>query len=82
MATHGSTASSNQLEATQLHDYDDANYGNSIDHCTTSVVHPEFWLSRQTKPIKVFWRRQIVATVPHDACRDHFGTYILGPILK
>ena len=27
--------------------------------------------------IRLFWQRQVSATVAHDACRDHFGTYML-----
>lgn len=25
-------------------------------------------------PVKAFWRRQVVATIPENECQDHFGT--------
>lgn len=42
--------------------------------------------SHQTPSWKItidnFWRRQVVATVPHDKCRDHFGTDISFLLFK
>ena len=74
MASDRSEGPSNELEATQLQDHDNASPTGSNEPSNTNAACPETWLGKQTRPIKVFWRRQIVATVPHNGCRDHFGT--------
>lgn len=34
------------------------------------------YLQSLRRSTALFWKRQVSATVPHEACRDHFGTYI------
>ncbi len=70
--------SDTEREATELHDY----YGTSSDERVVvdgSTAPSGRSRSRSTTSgspaiIKIFWARHVVATVPHAACRDHFGT--------
>lgn len=58
-------------EATELHEYSNIN---STAELNGSAVRPD-----QAKPeLITFWNRHVVATVPHEACRDHFGTSLLA----
>lgn len=70
--------SDTEREATELHDY----HGTSSDERVVvdgSTAPSGRSRSRSTTSgspaiIKIFWARHVVATVPHAACRDHFGT--------
>ena len=41
-----------------------------------SIRSNEGYLQSLRMSTALFWKRQVSATVPHEACRDHFGTYI------
>ena len=40
----------------------------------TSVERDRGYVQSIRRSIAIFWKRQVYATVPHDACRDHLGT--------
>ena len=42
-----------------------------------SVRSNEGYLQSLRRSTLLFWKRQVSATVAHEACRDHFGTHIL-----
>ncbi len=75
------TEEDDQREATQLQDYDYATTlvpngamaSNAIASNPPANRKRGQIQSMQTS-LKKFWGRQVSATVPHDACRDHFGT--------
>ena len=73
MAIGDPAASISQREATQLQDYDHETPLNPNSLYFDNVVPGQAWLGKRTRPMKMFWRRQVAATVPHEACRDHFG---------
>lgn len=73
----------NELEATELRNYEDT--AQSGRRCSTGVANSagtnDGGNERLQEPrvatrgaAKIFWNRHVVATVSHDACRDHFGT--------
>ena len=39
----------------------------------TQILQGRRAQSHRESAIQAFWRRQVSATVAHDACRDHFG---------
>lgn len=41
---------------------------------TATEAHERYFHTLRNS-IKTFWKRQIRATVAHEACRDHFGTH-------
>ena len=73
---------SEELEATELRVYEHGSHPRTTSPSATSVGAninggavdslPSQPRSRGS-PIKLFWKRHVVATVSHDACRDHFG---------
>lgn len=65
-----------EREATEMDSYNGVLGGNgeSLGSRRGARVHPESNNS-YFKPIKCFWKRQVSATVPHEACRDHFGMH-------
>jgi len=72
----------NELEATELHDYQNGAHSRPPSSTTTAMdvdagtgdLEP---LPRPRRSgadvIGGFWKRHVVVTVPHDACRDHLG---------
>ena len=71
----------NEREATELNDYDgdqivsecntrSAGRETSSGHSVTNENYAQC-VRRSTAR---FWKRQVSATVPHECCRDHFGT--------
>lgn len=54
-------------EATELHEYNNIN---STVELNGSAIRS----NQGRSALKTFWNRHVVATVPHEACRDHFGT--------
>lgn len=74
-----------ELEATELRDYEDAAHSPQTSSTTIAMdadgnginVEPS---SRYKKSIadqiRAFWKRHVVVTVSHKACRDHFGAYL------
>ena len=71
----------NEREATELNDYE----GDLIasDYNTRSAeretypvrsIRNENYAQSFRRSIALFWKRQVSATVPHECCRDHFGT--------
>ena len=68
-------------EATELGAYDRVLRTNG-DHDNTSAQVPNPCsatpngtnLPSRRRSLAQFWQRQVSATVPHEACRDHFGT--------
>lgn len=81
MATVQSEEPNQHLEATQLHEYEDDTLRVPVEPRSTDTIPHENWIGKQTRPVKAFWRRQVVATVPHDACRDHFCTSFPLPLI-
>ena len=65
-------------EATELGTYDqDLHTGSAYDN--SSAQMPNACNARPNganlpSSLAKFWQRQVSATVPHEACRDHFGT--------
>ncbi len=65
------------LQATQLRLYEEEpSTGPSHYYHNLNLVD-DVWITRQVRTIKIFWRRQVAATVPHYACRDHLGMLLL-----
>ncbi|KAL8730769.1 MAG: hypothetical protein Q9166_003839 [cf. Caloplaca sp. 2 TL-2023] len=71
-----SNTEQNDREATELHAY----YGSAERELNGSATPPTVQtggspstVSGNASAVKTFWRRHVVATVPHDACRDHFA---------
>ena len=73
----------NEREATELNDYEGDHLAS--DYHTTSAapetysgpsvsVRNENYAQSFRRSTALFWKRQVSATVPHDCCRDHFGT--------
>lgn len=70
-------------EATEMGNYDEVLRGSSV-YVNASTQWPrasnatpnEAYFSFTWRSLVKFWQRQVNATVPHDACRDHFGTPI------
>ncbi|KAL8766008.1 MAG: hypothetical protein Q9209_007097 [Squamulea sp. 1 TL-2023] len=57
-----------EREATELYEYhvsSERDRGGSATQSSTAARSPS--------AVKTFWRRHVVATVPHEACRDHFA---------
>lgn len=72
--TNNQTDESNgRLQATQLHHYNVEPFTRASQQRDNTSLDTDTWLERHARPVTNFWRRQVVATVPHDACRDHFG---------
>ena len=63
-------------EATELHDYRSSDERVVVNGSAalSSARSRSTTTSRNSSTIKTFWARHVVATVPHEACRDHFGT--------
>ena len=70
-----------EREATELNDYESDHIGS--DYNTRSAaretysgpsVSNENYAQSFRRSTALFWKRQVSATVPHDCCRDHFGT--------
>ena len=80
MATGPSEDSNNQTEALELYEYGCRKSTSLNDPPNTADLPRQSWLGKRTSLIKVFWSRQVVVEVPHDACRDHFGTFPPRPI--
>lgn len=58
-----------EREATELHQYTSNNAGPQVDGPTQAPG--------TLSAVRTFWRRQVVAVVPHAACRDHFGLFYI-----
>ncbi len=69
-----------EREATEMGEYENLPRGSGINASSTRDIrasngpYHETHFSSFRKSTKAFWHRQVAATVPHDACRDHFGT--------
>ena len=69
-------------EATELGAYDQVLRTSSDHDNNTSAQVPNACsatpnganLTSRRRSLAKFWQRQVSATVPHEACRDHFGT--------
>ena len=73
-----------ELEATELHDYEDGAHSRSTSSAMTAAdgdtnrSNVELHTRQRKSPadmIKAFWKRHIAVTVSHEACRDHLGTF-------
>ena len=70
-------------EATEMGDYDDVLRRSSV-YINSSAQRPaDATLNRAYFPstrrsLAKMWQRQVSVIVPHDACRDHFGTPIFS----
>ena len=72
------------LESTELHDYQDAAHSRPTSSTTTAMDVDAGNINAQSRPrerkstadmMRTFWKRHVVVTVSHEACRDHFGRY-------
>ena len=70
-----------EREANELNDYEGdriaSGYNTGSAGCETDTVHSvgnENHAQSFQRSIALFWKRQVSATVPHECCRDHFGT--------
>ena len=69
-------------EATELGTYDQVLHIGSSAQDNSSAQIPNACNARpnganlpaRRRSLAKFWQRQVCATVPHEACRDHFGT--------
>ena len=76
-----------EREATELGDYENAHRSPPVNP-TTTVMDNEAIGTNMEPPrnrrksaadmIRTFWKRHVVVIVPHEACRDHFGTYFVN----
>lgn len=67
------------LEATELGTYSRNNSTRTSpirEVCVRNDHRHEDHAASLLVVVKTFWRRQISATVAHDACRDHLGAYV------
>lgn len=60
-----------EREATELHAINSIDSSSELNGFATPSA--QTGSSRTTSIVKTFWKRHVVATVPHEACRDHFG---------
>lgn len=76
----------NELEATELHDYQDEAQSRPTsstitamdDNAGTGELAPLPGRRRSIADmIGKFWKRHVVVTVSHEACRDHFGRFCI-----
>jgi hypothetical protein len=67
----------NEREATEMGNYDEAlgSMDGSLGSVRGSRASADAIDNGYFKPVKAFWKRQVIATVPHQACRDHFGMH-------
>ena len=65
-----------EREATELNDYESDYNTRSAARETNSghSVSNENYAQSFRRSTALFWERQVSAIVPHDCCRDHFGT--------
>ena len=71
----------NEREATELNDYEsDRIASGNITRSAGRETYPVRSISNEDyaqsfrRSTALFWKRQVSATVPHECCRDHFGT--------
>ena len=67
-----SRTDNNEREATELNDYEDDH--NASETYPGPSISNESYAQFFRRSTALFWKRQVSATVPHDCCRDHFGT--------
>ncbi|KAL8987853.1 MAG: hypothetical protein Q9169_008641 [Polycauliona sp. 2 TL-2023] len=60
-------------EATELHDYHASDERIAVNGSAAPTARSQSTTSGNPSAIKTFWARHVVATVAHDACRDHFA---------
>lgn len=68
-------------EATEMAEYDEVLCRSSVCitsnaqglHASNATIDGAYFSSLR-RSIAKLWQRQVSATVPHEACRDHFGT--------
>ena len=71
----------NEREATELNDYEGNRTAssNTIGSARREAylvpsISSENYAQSIRRSVALFWKRQVFATVPHECCRDHFGT--------
>lgn len=65
----------NEREATEMDSYDGVGSTDQIlGPGLPPSANPDARKMGYFNPLKAFWARQVSVTVPHEACRDHFGT--------
>lgn len=69
----------NEREATELnHRYESDHIASPRSAARETTPGPsvrnENYAQSFRKSTALFWKRQVSASVPHDCCRDHFGT--------
>ena len=65
----------NEREATELHDYAISSTVELNASGTRDNQTGRRWEDpKSPSALQTFWKRQVVATVRHEDCRDHFGT--------
>lgn len=70
-------------EATEMGDYDEVLRRSSV-YINSSAQRPgdatpdRVYFPSTRRSLAKLWQRQVSVIVPHDACRDHFGTPIFS----
>lgn len=73
----------NDREATEMSGYESMARSGGLNPSpqrqTTASVNGglDKYFYRCLKSAKTFWQRQVAVSVVHDACRDHFGTFVV-----
>lgn len=70
-----------EREATEMEHYNQVLSRSSVDinssaqqpHADNATPNGAYFSSTR-RPLAKLWQRQVSVTVPHDACRDHYGT--------
>ncbi|KAI4271545.1 MAG: hypothetical protein LQ337_005944 [Flavoplaca oasis] len=77
-AQPNSDSEQDDREATELHDYHSSDERVVVNGSAAPSTRSRSTTSRNPSAIKTFWARHVVATVPHEACRDHFALAFLS----
>ena len=78
--TEEQNSANNEREATELHGYE-GEHDTPIDPAVVVGSMERFRskykyiLAKISFPFQKFWKQQVLVFVPHNACRDHLGTY-------
>lgn len=68
--SHIGSNTEQEREATELHSYAYASNTELVLHGPAAQAAAA---SGTLSAVRSFWKRHVVATVPHTACRDYFG---------
>ena len=81
--TPSTRAGTDEREATELSNFEGdrtaSDYSNMIPEHEMDSGHAasnDSYLDVLQRSLAASWKRQVSASVPHESCRDHFGTLI------